>query len=164
MSSYIQLASSDSAIGNTRTLFNRSHHWYAYSVCRITFRPTVSLVLNRLWYLTQHLGYVVAVFVSTPAERLGLYYSRGVPPSLPQNIVETFEILIGVRVKEVKVGVGGDRSRGVCKCEDGGTRVAMQPSLQLENRNRSIDELNVQSETSVRVALEIVSELAHKRM
>eukprot|EP00970_Alexandrium_tamarense_P012788 scaffold3087_cov130-Alexandrium_tamarense.AAC.28 len=158
--------------GHIATICIIANHLYVrkhtcLSVCLHTFNwlQVIRLLATRGHYsIDLIIGYVVAVFVSTPAERLGLYYSRGVPPSLPQNIVETFEILIGVRVKEVKVGVGGDRSRGVCKCEDGGTRVAMQPSLQLENRNRSIDELNVQSETSVRVALEIVSELAHKRM
>lgn len=44
------------------------------------------------------IGYVVAVFVSTPAERLGKYYSRGcnLGDVVPQTAVETFEMLVGV--------------------------------------------------------------------
>jgi hypothetical protein len=37
--------------------------------------------------------------------------------TIPLRTVETFEILTGVRVTEVKVGAGGDRSGGVCESE-----------------------------------------------
>ena len=44
------------------------------------------------------IGYVVAIFVSCPAGRLGLYYSLGLQPSLP-SLVDTFEVLVGVHAE-----------------------------------------------------------------
>ena len=94
------------------------------------------------------IGYVVAVFVSNPAERLGLYYSRGTlqPSSLP-GIAETFEILIGVSVSEV---VGQDILDG----EEKKTKTTYAA-----NSRSCVDTHNVQSETSVKIAMEIVADI-----
>lgn len=100
------------------------------------------------------IGYVVAVFVSSPAERLGIYYSRGVTPVLPSPI-ETFEILVGVRVTEARPD----------SIVEKGNNNALQETVALKLNNALINDEphNVQSETSVRVAIEIASELASKR-
>ena len=88
------------------------------------------------------IGYVVAVFVSSPAERLGLYYSWGILPTLPQNLIETFEVLVGVdatnssKTKEDEMTSAGSPSRD----DD--------------------DPHEVKSETSVRVIVEILSGFA----
>jgi hypothetical protein len=95
------------------------------------------------------IGYVVAVFVSSPAEELGWYFSHSVPPSMPQNARETFEILIGVRVSGATAESNVEESDLLLQ--------AKSQALKLDADN------SVQSETSVRVALEIVSELALNR-
>ena len=97
------------------------------------------------------IGYVVAVFVSSPADRLGWYFSRSVSPALPQNAMETFEILIGVRVADSRADSISEKESDELK------------HTQSAKENRLDTDHNVQSETSVRVALEIVSGLALNR-
>jgi hypothetical protein len=101
------------------------------------------------------IGYVVAVWVSDPAERLGLYYSRGVSPALPKNAKETFEILVGVRVSDSRTDATDDIERK--------DHLKETAELKLRRAVNSDDLHNVQSETSVRVAIEIVTELALNR-
>jgi hypothetical protein len=100
------------------------------------------------------IGYVVAVWVSSPAERLGLYYSHMIPPALP-GIVETFEALIGVSETEFR---GRDHSQ---ECKNG---KILQPALLdaggLKAGNN--DSRTVQSETSVRIAVDIVVDMARR--
>jgi hypothetical protein len=98
------------------------------------------------------IGYVVAVFVSSPAEKLGWHFSRRVPPSLPQNVLETFEILVGVRVTDGNVD--SNEKEGMNHTYSG---LQSKPSTTLTEHSK------VQSETSVRVALEIMSEFAFNR-
>ena len=102
------------------------------------------------------IGYVVAVFVSSPAERLGWYFSQSVSPALPQNAMETFEILVGVRVTDVR------NNAVVVKEEDAGS-VCHYLKSELKNHSKEYVNNDVQSETSVRVALEIMSGLASGR-
>jgi len=87
------------------------------------------------------IGYVVAVWVSSPAERMGLYYSHGIQPAFP-GIIETFEILIGVEKEEDK----SDQTTSVQASGD-----------------RKIGSHHVQSETSVRIAVDIVTDIAQKK-
>ena len=103
------------------------------------------------------IGYVVAVFVSSPAEKLGWYFSQSVTPALPQNAMETFEILVGVRVTDSRnnaLVVQKEKADGVCN--------DLKSELKSRLKEHIIDN-DVQSETSVRVALEIVSRLASVR-
>lgn len=97
------------------------------------------------------IGYVVAVFVSSPAERLGWYFSRSVSPELPQNAMETFEILIGVRVTDARTETINDKPK------------ELKHGQMVEEKKRLNNDHHVQSETSVRIALEIASELASNR-
>jgi hypothetical protein len=116
------------------------------------------------------IGYVVAVFVSNPAERLGLYYSKGMlqPSSLP-GIAEAFEILIGVSVSEVirhddddddenddgeNENDLGTHNNDVANDDEKKTR-----TTRVTNSSSSVDTHTVQSETSVRIAMEIVAEI-----
>lgn len=86
---------------------------------------------------------VVAVFVSSPAERLGLYYSLGIWLELP-GMVEAFELMVGASAS------GYGENKEVEK------KAVTQPSTTLaDNTNHSI-----QSETSVRIAVDIVADMA----
>jgi hypothetical protein len=105
------------------------------------------------------IGYVVAVFVSNPAERLGFYYSKGMlqPSSLP-GIAETFEILIGVSVSEVMRHDDDDDddlwTHNVANDYEKKTR-----TTRATISSSCVDTHTVQSETSVRIAMEIVAEI-----
>lgn len=88
------------------------------------------------------IGYVVAVFVSSPAERLGLYYSCGVLPTPPQSLIETFEMLVGVRTSS-----------------NHSNETNVSSSL-LSSEDDDNDPHKVESETSVRVIVEILSGFA----
>ena len=89
------------------------------------------------------IGYVVAVFVSSPAERLGLYYSWGTLPTLPQSFIETFEMLVGVNATTNSTKAKEDDNTSIYSSED-----------------EDDDPHKVESETSVRVLVEIVSGFA----
>ena len=113
------------------------------SVCLHCFNwlQTIRLLATRGHYsIDLIIGYVVAVFVSSPAERLGLCYSHGISPALPRNIVETFEILVGVGVSE---------SNEYQKVNGLNTHTSFVPDSIIYSHD---DQNNVQSETSVRVA------------
>jgi hypothetical protein len=103
------------------------------------------------------IGYVVAVFVSNPAERLGLYYSRGTlqPSSLP-GVAETFEILIGVSVSEVVGQHVVDDDVGPHNLDKEEKKTETTHSA---NKSRCIDTHTVQSETSVKIVMEIVADI-----
>jgi len=94
------------------------------------------------------IGYVVAVWVSSPAERMGLYYSHGIQPAFP-GIIETFEILIGVSVP---------------RNEDNEEETSDQISVQAISSDRRIGSHHVQSETSVRIAVDIVTDIAQMKL
>jgi hypothetical protein len=100
------------------------------------------------------IGYVVAVWVSSPAERLGLYYSQGsIIPSLP-GIVETFETLIGVSEIEF-----AGRGHG----QEGNKRKLLQPALHADGlKARNNTSHTIQSETSVRIAVDIMVDMAQR--
>lgn len=109
------------------------------SVCLHCFNwlQAIRLLATRGHYsIDLIVGYVVAVWVSSPAERLGLHYSQGIISPVLPGIVEAFEILVGVSVSE-------DGTRAVPKCS-----------------SRSNATTNVQSETSVRIAVDIVADIA----
>ena len=87
----------------------------------------------------------MAVWVSSPAERMGLYYSQGILQlDRYPSFMETFEILIGVDVSK------NDK-------EEGNEEIAAleRPS----SRAKSVvgSHHDVESETSVRIAVDIVS-------
>ena len=100
------------------------------------------------------IGYVVAVWVSNPAERLGLHYSLHLKPSLP-GMVETFETLIGVSVSEVRTNDHDQEDR---------TREQSHPALHHadESKAKSKGSCSVRSETSVRIAVDFLSDLAQR--
>jgi hypothetical protein len=125
--------------GHIATILIIANHLYMrkhtrLSVCLHCFNwfQAIRLLATRGHYsIDLIIGYVVAVFVSSPAERLGLYYSWRILPTLPQTLIETFEVLVGVDTKR--------------------TPVCSSPS------QHEKDPHDVQSETSVRVIVEIVS-------
>eukprot|EP00986_Skeletonema_menzelii_P002455 scaffold658_cov148-Skeletonema_menzelii.AAC.9 len=92
------------------------------------------------------IGYVVAVFVSSPAERLGLYYSCGILPTPPQSLIETFEMLVGVSTSNSTERNVGDK-----------TMDGLSMGLSSSSEDDDDDPHKVESETSVRVIAEIVS-------
>ena len=131
------------------------------SVCLHCFNwlQAIRLLATRGHYsIDLIIGYVVAAFVSSPAERLGLYYSRGIQPVLP-GIVETFEILVGVSVAELS---RSNNSAQYCENQEGkGNAISQTTSLQADDGMGSHDDLyNVQSETSVRIVVDIVANIA----
>ena len=81
-----------------------------------------------------------AVWVSSPAERMGLYYSHGIQPAFP-GIIETFEMLIGVEKEKEET-----------------KHTSVQASC-----DRKIGSHHVQSETSVRIAVDIVTDIAQMK-
>ena len=98
-------------------------------------------------------GYVVAVFVSHPAERWGLFSSGGTQPPLP-SALETFEILVGVSSAEPR----------------GNTAVSSEDEMKEEANGSTCPKPNihdsshrVQSDTSVRIAVNIFADLTMKR-
>ena len=97
------------------------------------------------------------MFVSSPAERLGLYYSQGIlQPALP-GIVETFEILVGVDVSKSRNGqIRVDTHR------DGNISSFQQTINSDSDSSPGIhdDSHIIQSETSVRIAVDIVADIA----
>lgn len=101
------------------------------------------------------IGYVVAVWVSIPAERLGLYYSLyglDTEPMECPGMISTFETLIGVSQTE-------DRFK---------TRMLLEPDTLLHHAYKTKDNAchdthNVHSETSMQIALSIMSEMALKK-
>jgi len=123
--------------GHIATILIIANHLYIrkhtrVSVCLHCFNwfQAIRLLATRGHYsIDLIIGYVVAVFVSSPAERLGLYYSWRVLPTLPQSLIETFEVLVGVDAK-----------------------TPFSSPSQHEK-----DPHEVQSETSVRVIVEIIS-------
>ena len=86
----------------------------------------------------------MAVWVSSPAERMGLYYSHHGIPLDRYPFMETFEILIGVDVSKNDKGEGNEEIAAL-----------EQPS----SRAKSVigSHHDVESETSVRIAVDIVS-------
>lgn len=102
------------------------------------------------------IGYIVAVFVSSPAERLGWYFSHSLSPTLPQTALETFEILVGVRVTNHTVD-----SSTIAKKEDTNEPKECEDQKVMSSTKDCFHD--VHSETSVRLALEIVSEFASNR-
>ncbi|KAL3816371.1 hypothetical protein ACHAXA_000449 [Cyclostephanos tholiformis] len=119
------------------------------SICLHCFNwlQVVRLLATRGHYsIDLIIGYVVAVWVSSPAERLGLYYSQGtIQPSLP-SMVETFEALIGVSESEVRTNDHSQESR---------TRKHTD-----ESRNNGW--YSIQSETSVKMAIAFLADLAQR--
>lgn len=123
--------------GHIATILIIANHLYIrkhtrVSVCLHCFNwfQAIRLLATRGHYsIDLIIGYVVAVFVSSPAERLGLYYSWRVLPTLPQSLIETFEVLVGVDAKT--------------------------PFSSPSQHDK--DPHEVQSETSVRVIVEIIS-------
>ena len=97
------------------------------------------------------IGYVVAVFVSHPAERWGLYYSWGIQPPLP-SALETFEILVGVSSAEPAVAR-----------EDETKEKANNSTSFLKLGGHDNSGHRVQSDTSVRIAVNIFADLTMKR-
>eukprot|EP00581_Thalassiosira_minuscula_P005929 CAMPEP_0183747990 /NCGR_PEP_ID=MMETSP0737-20130205/67540_1 /TAXON_ID=385413 /ORGANISM="Thalassiosira miniscula, Strain CCMP1093" /LENGTH=340 /DNA_ID=CAMNT_0025983707 /DNA_START=245 /DNA_END=1267 /DNA_ORIENTATION=+ len=137
--------------GHVATIVIIANHLYMakhtrLSVCLHCFNwlQAIRLLATRGHYsIDLIIGYVVAAFVSSPAERLGLYYSRGIQPVLP-GFVEAFENLTGVSMVENQ--------------EDKSNTTSQMSSL---NGMSSHDDLNnVQSDTSVRIAVDIVANIA----
>lgn len=87
----------------------------------------------------------MAVWVSSPAERMGLYYSHYQQLDRYPSFMETFEILIGVDVSK-----NGK--------EEGNEEIAAleQPSSRAKRMTIGSHH-DVESETSVRIAVDIVS-------
>ena len=126
-------------IGNHLYMTKHTH----LSVCLHCFNwlQAIRLLATRGHYsIDMIIGYVVAVWVSSPAERMGLYYSHGIQPAFP-GIIETFEILIGVEKEKEET---------------------KHTSVQA-NSNRGIGSHHVQSETSVRIAVDIVTDIAQMK-
>lgn len=92
--------------GHIATLVIIANHLYMrkyvfLSVCLHSFNwlQAIRLLATRGHYsIDLIIVYVVAVFVSSPAARLGLYYSHDIAPALPQNIIENFDVLVGVNI------------------------------------------------------------------
>ena len=118
------------------------------SVCLHCFNwlQAIRLLATRGHYsIDLIIGYVVAVWVSSPAERMGLYYSQGILQlDRYPSFMETFEILIGVDVSKNDKGEGNEEIAAL-----------EQPS----SRAKSVvgSHHDVESETSVRIAVDIVS-------
>lgn len=93
-------------------------------------------------------GYIVAAFVSRPAEQLGLHFSRGTPPVRP-SIAEAFEGLVGVR--------------GAGCCTGGGSVAARRAPPAKESSGGDNSLYEVQSETSVRIAMSMVAGIARTK-
>lgn len=75
----------------------------------VNFFQIIRLLATRGHYsIDLIIGWVVAVYVSNPAERMGKYFSRGTPESIqlfPEVTAEgIFEVITGV--KDVKLGGG----------------------------------------------------------
>ncbi len=117
-------------------------------------------------------GYVVAVFVSSFAERFGWCYSHGVRPRLPTGMLEVWEVLIGVGPVDLN---GNEYYFDEC-CRNGSEKARRfeaeetnRPIGDCSNENRSMsmddDILNtrVRSKTSLRMAIDIFSEYSFKR-
>jgi hypothetical protein len=127
------------------------------SVCLHCFNwlQVIRLLATRGHYsIDLIIGYVVAVWVSSPAERLGLHYSLHLSPSLP-GLVETFETLIGVSVSEVRINDHDQESP---------TRKQLQPGLHHADESKTAIKVShsVRSETSVRIAMDILSDMAQR--
>jgi len=134
-------------IGNHLYMTKHTH----LSVCLHCFNwlQAIRLLATRGHYsIDMIIGYVVAVWVSSPAERMGLYYSHGIQPAFP-GIIETFEILIGVSVP---------------RNEDNEEETSDQISVQAISSDRRIGSHHVQSETSVRIAVDIVTDIAQMKL
>jgi len=113
--------------------------------------PTICMATHGHYSIDLIIEYVVAVWVTGPAERLGLYYSHhGLdpePPELP-GMVETFETLIGVSESEFK------------------KRKLLVHALHADvlwTCSNSEDTHNVQSETSVRIVMDIVADMSQRK-
>ena len=106
--------------------------------------------------------YVVESFVSTPTERLGLYYSRGIQPVLP-GIVEMFGIKVGVSAAELS---RSNINTQHCEHqEDTEKAISQATSLQADDGMSSYDNLhNVPSELSVRISVDIVAKAMPEQM
>lgn len=149
--------------GHIATILIIANHLYMRRYTRLsiilhTFNwlQAIRLLATRGHYsIDLIIGYVVAVFVSSPAERLGWYFSRSESPTLPQNAKETFEILVGVRVTDARI-----ESSAMKGSADESSKHSVK---NLDNSSNPGHHNDVQSETSVRMALEIVSELALNR-
>lgn len=86
----------------------------------------------------------MAVWVSSPAERMGLYYSHYQQLDRYPSFMETFEILIGVDVSK-----NGK--------EEGNEEIGALEQPSSRERMTIGSHHDVESETSVRIAVDIVS-------
>ena len=136
--------------GHIATLVIIANHLYMrkyifLSVCLHSFNwlQAIRLLATRGHYsIDLIIGYVVAVFVSNPAARLGLYYSRGIAP-------------------EFRLGSLSPRSSSNGKDEREDTTLTQSSSV--SDRILSYEDLNnLQSDTSMCVAVDIVTDLAQK--
>eukprot|EP00956_Cyclotella_meneghiniana_P000655 scaffold709_cov67-Cyclotella_meneghiniana.AAC.7 len=142
-------------IGNH--LYMRKYRKLSIALHAFNWLQAVRLLATRGHYsIDLIIGYIVAVFVSSPAERLGWYFSHSLSPTLPRNALETFEILVGVRVTDSVV----NWSRVAKKENTYAPKECAEQKVKYLAEDCSYD---VHSETSARLALEIVSELALNR-
>lgn len=127
-------------IGNH--LYMTKHTRSAVCLHCFNWLQAIRLLATRGHYsIDMIIGYVVAVWVSSPAERMGLYYSHGIQPAFP-GIIETFEILIGVEKGESETN---------------------QTTVQASSDRRIGSHHHVQSETSVRIAVGIITDIAQMK-
>jgi hypothetical protein len=149
---------------------------------------TIRLLATRGHYsIDIIIGWCVAVYVSNPAERLGRYYSRGMPvrDMLPADAKSAFEAMTGVRdvknAKRYSVLIAADRHNikaggisplfDTCTTNGDDTERTMTAIREFENMDGSDDSgisasyysyEVIQSETTANVVAEIASEFAAK--
>merc|ERR1719410_3041224 len=92
--------------GHVATTVIVANHMYAWKFNRAALGLHVLNVFQILRLLSTRghysidiiIGWVVAIYVSNPADRLGLYYSRGVlwKEIAPRDRVDAFEKMVGI--------------------------------------------------------------------
>lgn len=150
--------------GHVATIVIVANHLYMakhkrMSVCLHCFNwlQAIRLLATRGHYsIDLIIGYVVAAFVSSPADRIGLCYSRGILQPVIPGIVEAFEILVGVSVTDWSNNKNEEE-------QEGGKRALASTSFPNAASNCHDDSHNVQSETSVRIAVDIVADIAQMK-
>jgi hypothetical protein len=114
------------------------------------------------------IGWCVAVYVSTPAERLGRHYSRGMKWSdvIPGNHIEAFETFIGV--SDMRIGRQSVRTLHYQHEEEHHSLSPisneLRPGVDVVSQRDHDEYYSVQSDTATRIAADMATDFAKRSL
>eukprot|EP00978_Attheya_sp_CCMP212_P000966 scaffold2027_cov52-Attheya_sp.AAC.1 len=160
-------------VATTVTVANHMYisGFYSWSVALHVFNvfQIIRLLATRGHYsIDIIIGWCVAVYVSTPAERLGRHYSRGMKWSdvMPGNRVEAFETFIGV--SDMRIGRQSVRTLHYHEEEHHSNLSPIsnevRPGVEVVSQRDHDEYYSVQSDTATRIAADMATDFAKRSL